>query len=147
MADFFTLNLTNGLQYPYQVIHSKRAKYIRIKLSQKGELSVTLPAFTKLNFAHEFIRSKSNWIEKNLQKVNYQETNVLPKTLDLKLLDECWTLIYKETEDSLLADLSLVEKVGGIVELQGNPSQLSDQIIMARRLNNWCRKRRSWRRR
>ena len=105
MANVFTLNLSDGQQYPYQVVHSKRAKYIRIKLSQQGALSVTLPAFSKVNLAHEFVQSKRSWIEKNLLKVTIKESNVLPETLILRLLDESWTVVYKEIENTKLSSV------------------------------------------
>ena len=80
MAKVFAISLSDGKQYPYQIVHSKRAKYIRIKLSRHGDLSVTLPAFTKVDMAHDFIQSKITWIEKNLLKVTVQATNVLPQS-------------------------------------------------------------------
>ena len=82
MTEVYTLHLLSGLEYPYKIVHSKRAKYIRIKLSQQGDLSVTLPAFTSVRSAHEFIESKVGWIEKNLVKVNTQEQKTLPCRID-----------------------------------------------------------------
>ena len=107
MANVFNLSLSDGQQYPYQIVHSKRAKYIRIKLSQQGDLSVTLPAFTKVDLAHDFIRSKKIWIEKNLLKVTVQATNVLPQTLNLRLIEESWTVLYTETQEFFKTDLKL----------------------------------------
>ncbi|MEH6456285.1 MAG: SprT family zinc-dependent metalloprotease [Cocleimonas sp.] len=146
MADVFTLNLSNGLQYSYQIVHSKRAKYIRIKLSQQGDLSVTLPAFTKLNLAHEFIHSKRVWIEKNLSKVTAQATNTFPEFLDLKLLEESWKVVYSEKQDmgtqiSSVTDLKLKQQFDQTIEIQGNPKQLNDSALVSKRLNQWCRKK------
>ncbi|MGK0270206.1 MAG: putative metal-dependent hydrolase [Cocleimonas sp.] len=143
MSDVFLLNLSNGQQHPYQITHSKRAKFIRIKLSQQGKLSVTLPSFSKHQLAHEFLQSKLAWIEKNLQKINYQEATLPPKILDLRLLDEYWNVEYKEIDSSISSsiNLGLVEHADRNIELLGNNHQLNDSTIIAKLLNNWCRKK------
>jgi len=141
MADIFTLNLSNGLQYPYQIVYSKRAKYIRIKLSQQGDLSVTLPSFTKVRMAHEFIYSKRIWIEKNLSKVTVKTTNILPETLDLRLIEESWEVFYTEIQESSSTNLELKEQQDRIIKVQGNAKQINDSVLVAKRLNQWCRKK------
>jgi len=141
MADVFTLNLSNKQQYPYQVVHSKRAKYIRIKLSQQGDLSVTLPAFTKISLAHEFIFSKRIWIEKNLSKVTVQAKNVLPEALHLRLLEETWTVLYTEVHGSFITDMKVKEQQNHIIEVRGNAKQINDSVLVAKRLNQWCKKK------
>lgn len=145
MAEVFTLKLSNGLKYPYRVNLSKRAKYIRIKLSRQGDLSVTLPSFTNINLAHEFIRSKKIWIEKNLLKVSVSETEVLPETLHLRLLNEYWKVLYTDISKDLLSiesnatNLTLIEKTGNILELKGNTKQINDSLLVPKILNQWCR--------
>ena len=141
MTNVFNLSLSDGQQYPYQIVHSKRAKYIRIKLSQQGNLSVTLPVFTKVDLAHEFIRSKKIWIEKNLLKVTVQAINVLPQTLNLRLIEESWTVLYAETQEFSKTDLKLKEQPGCTLELKGSSGNLSNSTIVAKNLNQWCRKK------
>lgn len=144
MPEKFLLNLSNGYQHPYHITHSKRAKYIRIKLTRRGVLSVTLPAFTKSMLAHEFVQSKRNWIEKNLQKISYEDTSVLPESLNLRLLEECWTVEYKNNENLSLDKLQLVERtdpIGQYIEIKGNPSQLNDSIVVNKLIYSWCRKK------
>jgi len=55
MAEVFHLQLSDGQKYPYKIVLSKRAKYIRIKLTQQGDLSVTIPVLTKIKLGHEFV--------------------------------------------------------------------------------------------
>lgn len=140
MAEAFSLLLSNGTFYPYQIIPSKRAKYIRIKLSQRGDLSVTLPSYTKLDLAHDFIHSKREWIEKNLLKVSFQEDK-LPETLDLKLLNEVWTIFYTKDEESSDSKLRLKEREEYILELKGTEKNLADSALVVNLLNQWCRKK------
>ena len=97
----FTLELSNGYRHNYKISPSKRAKYIRIKLSNTGELSVTLPHRSSVKQAHNFIQSKSAWIEKHLAKIPPQKSKSIPTKLDLKLLGECWAVhIEANTDDS-----------------------------------------------
>lgn len=141
MAEANNLLLSNGTEYPYQVVHSKRAKYIRIKLSQRGDLSVTLPAFTKPILAHDFLLSKREWIEKNLLNVSVQLEEGLPEILDLKLLQELWTVVYLESNESLLSFPKIVERKELILQVQGSHLQLNDPIVVTKALNNWCKKK------
>ena len=92
MDNCFTLELSNGLKHTYKLKPSKRAKYIRIKLSNTGELSVTLPHRSSAKQAHYFIQSKSAWIEKHLARIPPKKCKSIPTTLDLKLLGECWAI-------------------------------------------------------
>jgi len=94
---FFAIPLAT-LEYPYKIIRSKRSKYLRIKLSNRGELSITMPQSTTLDCAQQFIHSKQEWIEKNLRKINFDEINQCPNMLDFKLLldtyrteSQCWS--------------------------------------------------------
>lgn len=142
MADFFTLNLSDGQQYPYQIVRSKRAKYIRIKLSRKGNLSVTLPTFTEIHLAHEFIHSKKKWIEKNLSKVIPHTSKALPEKLDLKLLGESWDISYIENEKLIDTEIKLKEYADAhTLELEAGSNSLNDSLLIAKRLNQWLRKK------
>lgn len=141
MPDIFDLNLSNGKQYPYQIIYSKRAKYIRLKLSRRGELSVTLPSLTKPKLAHDFVQSKLRWIEKNLQGIDYQTINKLPELLNLQLLNEVWTIKYLNIDDHESSYLTLKECGNTVLELQGTFEQINNHGLVAKILNNWCRKK------
>ena len=138
MVDNFSVNLSNGLRYPYKVIQSKRAKYLRIKLSAKGELSVTLPSFTRVESAHEFIRSKQEWIENNVNQISKVKTETIPNTLNLRLLDEIWKVTYKENN---APNLKLIESDHENIEILGNRNLITDPLKVAKILNNWCKKK------
>ena len=139
MAEVFTLALADGSQYPYKAVYSKRAKYIRIKISRQGLLSVIVPEFTKVKLAHDFIRSKRVWIEKHLAKVDYQKQEKLPEILDLKLLHECWTIRYNESQVHESSSIKHLESAGHVLELLGNYEQLNDRTLITSYLNQWCK--------
>ena len=139
MAEIFYLQLSNGLQYPYEVVISKRAKYIRIKLSQNGALSVTIPISSKMRFAHEFLLSKKTWIEKNLTKIKTLQEKKRPNSLDLTLINEIWSIQYVEIENVQANLLKVIEKENKVLEVKGNPNQLNDNEIVFKTLNKWCK--------
>lgn len=141
MADEFKLSLCSGQQYPYRLVYSKRAKYIRIKLSSRGELSVTLPVNTQTEFAHDFVASKKNWIEKNLAKLKFNTTQLIPRSLDLKLLNEVWTIVYSEEKKVDANSLAINEQKDYEINIQGKSEYLSDIDLIAKTINQWCKNR------
>jgi len=140
MSEAYTLALSDGTAYPYKIVHSKRAKYIRIKLTQQGDLSVTLPAFTQLRSAHEFVFSKAQWIEKNLAKVKKPKIKSRPDSLHLELLNEIWDVQYSEIENPN-EKLSLQEQDDFTLIVCGNFDQFNDLSNVSNALNHWCKKK------
>ena len=135
MSDSFHLVLSNGELYPYKVVVSKRAKYIRIKLSHKGELSVVRPRSSLIESTHDFMRSKKAWVEKNLGKICLSSINNVPKVLDFPLLMETWNIDY--IEDLSIDDVVLAEKPNRQLELKG---KIKDIGLIKIKLNKWCQK-------
>jgi hypothetical protein len=75
-----TFNL-NGQPVRCLIKKSFKAKYLRISINRKGELSAVLPFYKSLRSIEKFVLEKSNWILKNLKKTkqNHKEN---PKLLD-----------------------------------------------------------------
>ncbi len=97
MNETHWLLLTDDKKHPYHLIRSQRAKYLRIKLSPQGELSVVLPRGVALKHAHAFLHSRRGWVEKHLQSLPEPRENKRPDQLHLALLNETWTVDYVET--------------------------------------------------
>ena len=153
MEQSFSLLLSSGSHYPYKIVSSKRTKYIRIKLSQYGDLTVTVPSHAKHDSAHDFIHSKREWIEKKLRDVSYQSTEP-PDVLDLTLLNEVWTIEYIEEssikesyikensiKESRGSGLKLKEKSSYRLEVTGTKTDLGEITLINHVLNQWCRKK------
>lgn len=83
-------------QYPYHFVRSKRAKYLRLKLSHSGELSVVVPQGISLKKASVFVESQVDWLERKLPELNLSEQKeyTKPEVLDLQYLEESWSLSY-----------------------------------------------------
>ncbi len=97
MSKTHWLVFSDNTKHPYQLINSKRAKYVRVKLSNHGELSVVLPRGVAVKHAHEFLKSRRGWVEKHLQSLPKQKGKQRPDQLNLALLDEKWAIDYMET--------------------------------------------------
>ena len=100
--DTFLIHLPSGNAHYYTLKPSRRAKYIRIKLNNKGELSVTLPYTSSAKQAHRFIQSKSAWVAKQLSQLPEPHSHKVPEYIDLKLLDEHWFVHIEENQIELL---------------------------------------------
>lgn len=135
MSDAYSLQLPNGDSYPYLVINSKRAKYIRIKLSNIGELSVVLPKRASIHHAHEFLQTKAQWIEKHLENITPASANTLPENIDLKLLGENWIIDYRNSDNERI---ELLEKPNSRIEIVGN---IEDIALVKKVINLWCKKK------
>ena len=136
MNDTYQLQLANGQLYPYKLVKSRRAKYIRIKISAIGELSVVLPWGIPKKQAHNFIHKKSLWILKNIKKIENTATNkntIFPDDLDLKLLNERWEIEYIKSENNTI---QLLEKPDNHLEIKGD---IKDWELVKTVLNKWCK--------
>ncbi len=147
MPEQYCLLLSQGKKYPYSVVRSSRAKYIRIKLSNEGLLSLVIPTRAKLKDGQDFIQSKVAWIEKQL-KTTKVRSDSLPDLLDLKLLQETWNIIYSDTSvgdnlndfsddflDKNTQHLYLSEETENTLSIKGN---IKDKVLVRKAINKWC---------
>lgn len=97
MSESPFVRLSNNNKHPYQLHHSLRAKRLSIKLSSLGKLTVILPQGMKASLAHSFVQKKSPWIEKHLNNLTVKPVKSFPpKHLNLKMLNEKWSIRYKQ---------------------------------------------------
>jgi len=132
MPKQYWLQLSQG-RYPYTITQSARAKYIRIKLSNRGVLNLVIPIRTALVHGHDFIQSKAAWIEKQLNNIQI-EPDTLPKLLDLKLLEEKWDIHYLEESNQqiVLEESKFTLVIRGVI---------SDKELVKKVINKWCQQK------
>ena len=135
MSETYQLQLAGDNYYPYKLVKSRRAKYIRIKISSKGELSVVLPRGVPEKQAHSFIHKKSKWVLKNVKNISFDQKAIFPSYLDLKLLNERWDIKYIESDSNVI---QLLEKTDNNLEVKG---KIDDWELVKKILNNWCKKK------
>lgn len=132
MNEVFQLRLADDQFYPYMLVKSRRAKYIRIKISSQGELSVVLPRGIAEKHAHGFMLKKSNWIAKTVNKISLEIPNSFPEHLNLNLINEKWNIDYIPANTSIKLD----EIIQGKLRLTGN---INDWNNVKGHLNHWCK--------
>lgn len=135
MNEQHQLLLSNGKRHPYRIINSKRAKYVRIKLSNTGELSVVLPRRALVSFAHDFVRSKAEWVEKNLDKIIITSQNDFPDVIQLQLLNEMWKVEYVPLP---VKSITFVENLNFELQIRGS---IEDKQLIKKAINKWCQKK------
>ena len=140
MNDIHSLSLSDSSSHPYQIIHSKRAKYVRIKLSNSGDLSVVLPKGVSSKIAHKFIRNKVFWVEKNLKSIPAGIRKSVPDLLDLRLIGESWIVEYLST-DSTNENLKIIELAGLRLRISGNTGSINNVDLLYKTINQWCKKK------
>ena len=132
MTKQFFIYLSNNKKYPYQLRLSNRAKQISMRLSAQGELNLVLPIGMKESLAHEFAQKQSKWLEKQLnkEKNNHKKItiNTKPDILNLKMLNEQWSVKYVEGEKNQIEYNELADKC---LQIRGeiNSDQLVQKII------------------
>lgn len=136
MSEPYWLQLADNQQYPYQLVRSTRAKYIRIKISASGKLSVVLPRGISAKHAHKFIQQKSQWICKTLNNISPTSVDLFPDILNLKLLNENWKINYCYLPDYEMINLKQVSD--DQLELIGNTRNWA---LTKKKLNKWCQRK------
>jgi len=108
----------NGEPHSYFVRHSKRARYLRIKLSLEGIITLVIPKGISLQEGQVFLNSKKPWLERHLQSLPTPRpfTDSRPTSLLLQLLGEQWSLVYQY---SVSEHVTLSEQVDNCLVLTG----------------------------
>lgn len=127
------LKLSNSRKYPYQVIPSSRAKYVRVKLTERGELSVVIPQGVALQKAHDFVQSRAGWVERHLKKMPLIPAVQKPSRLDLRLLRESWQVDYREQQRP---DVMLSETDKDSLVIAG---AIQDIVLIQEVIIKWCK--------
>ncbi len=140
MSDIHLLSLSDNNSHPYEIIYSKRAKYVRIKLSNSGDLTVVLPKGISSKVAHKFIKNKIFWVEKNLQNISVGIRKSAPEVLDLKLIGESWDIEYETTQNKS-ENLEVMEQTDLKLRIFGNAESINNVDLLYKSINQWCKKK------
>jgi len=130
VSETYQIQLCDNQYHPYKIIHSQRAKYIRIKISNDGEIRVVLPRGIADKHAHSFLQRKIEWITKTISKIPSVKDREFPEQLSLKLLDEVWNIDYSFSKENL----SLQEIGPRKLQITGAKNWGDTRHL----LNKWC---------
>ena len=114
---------------------SKRARRVTIKVSAYTGLEVVIPIGFKKSKIPEILRSKEDWIEKSLSRIQPEDELTRPDSVQFDLLSEFWSVEYAgSTGDKA----KLVEQDPNVLLITGS---VDDPVKIAAVLNQWLQKR------
>ena len=123
--------------YVCEIKPSGRARYLRIKLSHAGDLSVVVPRGVGMNTVQQFITQQLGWIEKKVSELDPTASRkTRPETLELKYLDQVWTLHYTTTGDS--QGVKITETSEYNLECAG---LFENRILLEKSLGQWLKRK------
>lgn len=136
------LILSESHKHPYHLVSSSRAKYVRVKLSNKGELSVVVPRGVATKHAHEFLNSRKSWVHKHLQNLPLDKPQIRPDKIQLVVLNESWQIEYyvdpqKEPEEGI----QLIQTSRDQLTISGNSACLTDIDLIENVILQWCKQK------
>ena len=89
----------------------KRAKYLKVKISQDGEVSLSMPYFVAYQDAIDFLEEKRFWLKQELNKLNLKKNQLklikpdsvieIPETKDLDEIRQPISTDYKTKHHEL----------------------------------------------
>ena len=125
----------NNQDYLYRINHSKRARYLRIKLSSKGVITLVIPSGISLKNAQAFLESKKAWLEHNVQGLPTSKpfSESRPASLELSLIDEQWSIEYSCSSSE---EVSLKEQADNSLVLTGD---VDNEKLVVAAIGKWLK--------
>ncbi|ACF15045.1 protein of unknown function DUF45 [Chloroherpeton thalassium ATCC 35110] len=124
----FALLESHFSELPCRIRESKRAKYVRLRLSLDNGLEITLPQHFDRNQLYCILEEKRLWIQKSLEELNDKRAQnpipqvknrfSLPTAFDFSAVLERWEIRFQNDPNESL--LKLQEQVQGEILLSGN---------------------------
>lgn len=92
------VKLPSGQTVPCRVTHAPRSKYVRVRLSLRGELHLLVPAHRRIDQdeAQRILHDMTPWIDKALKRMHRRQVAVPPQVLavpgciELPAMGELW---------------------------------------------------------
>lgn len=120
------------------VRESKRAKYVRLKISVRGELTIVIPYGFDRGLIPDILRQKRSWIEKVRQRIEqqrkfseYESPGQIPKQILLRAVGQKWSVKSRPTTDSWI---SLEECDTSNLLIHGN---VDNYLLSKKMLQRW----------
>ena len=121
--------------YVCEIKNSKRAKYLRLKLSNIGVLSVVVPSGVPLKKVQEFVSSQVSWIDRNLKTLDPVVAGFSkPSQLNLSYLDEIWGIEY--VSEPLTNSLRVKISNDFTIECRGD---VDNEALLKKQLGQWLK--------
>ena len=119
----------------YNLRVSKRAKRMRLQISDQQGLQIIVPEDSDTSLALDFLNSKRMWVEKHLPATaQITEKELLPKEIKLIAIGKCWRVLYQPTCDT--TKVHLIEQRDELI-LYGNVQHILAVRVV---LGQWLKK-------
>lgn len=132
MNDTIQITLSSG-----QVnvsLQKKRIKNIYLRVNRRGQITLTMPYRTTIEYAKEFIFKKRLWLNKQLEK------QIVEERLPVNIIEREGIILYKGKP---LTIKYIKDKVNNVVlldeEININIKDNNDQMMKEKVLRNWWR--------
>lgn len=131
--NFIDLPLPSGGTVRVSIRFSDRARYLRLRITQRGPELVIPPGFSR-NTALGFLREQAQWLEKNLPKQPFAPP-VRPQTLHLAFTGEMLNIEY-QSADAVWTGVRM--GAAGTLLVTGN---VSTDPVCIRALREWLKRK------
>ena len=111
----------------YTLKHSRKAKYMRLQIKNRGELEVILPYGFQVSEAEKFLLKKSGWIKKHITKRKNHDNKYLLLGREIRVIHE-YDFFAKRHRYSFANDCLIIT----------SPPDISEST--AELFENWLRK-------
>lgn len=95
-------DLTLGLEAPYSVRESDRAKNVSIKVARTGAIELVVPTGFSRRRLSEIVRDRQDWIAKTLHRLEQERQSLpqelvspCPERIVLGAIPETWDVVYQ----------------------------------------------------
>jgi len=121
----------------YKIRRSSRARMIRLSITAENGLVVTIPMGFNPDALPKILSQKLDWINSAFDKIKTKSMvrDKLPEKIELKSLDQTWTILYKKSNTRK----NVIHENNSRVLLLEGP--LTSKIIIRRLLKSWIRSR------
>lgn len=94
MSRMLQLKLENNQVIDVKASTNKRCKSIRLKITPSQDVEITMPSWSYMKKAMDFLEDKSFWVSKKLSSM--PERNIVTNESSLKILDKTYVIKYDE---------------------------------------------------
>ncbi|MHB9004778.1 MAG: M48 family metallopeptidase [Coriobacteriia bacterium] len=120
----------------YTVRRSNRARHVRLTVSNREGLVVTLPPGVSQDAAHRAVAERADWARRHLAKseglralLSAPAESILPHVIELRGFGETWPVEYRET----VSGRTVARTLGGCVVVAGATRDAEECLAALRR--------------
>lgn len=126
---------------PYMIKVSQRARSVRLQISKDEGLVVTVPRLFNQGLLPGILRSKLDWINRTIERINQKPGSTrsgLPDQLNLRAINETWLVVYRTLPGN---KITLTEQSRGRTLIISG--MIARKMVVRIMLKSWLKERAS----